>query len=368
MNDILYEYWWASQEQNYHFPIKQIAISAGGPKELFYMSKEQLINVPGINEGFARQIISKREKWDLEGEYSKCINSNIHFIPYHNERYPTRLLNISGHPYAIFLKGDLPSDNIPSVAIIGARDCSEYGRFVASKFGKELGEAGIQVISGMAYGIDGLAQMASLDAGGRSFGVLGCGVDLCYPRSNQALYNRLQSQGGIISEYGIGTQPKPGLFPPRNRIISALSDLIIVVEARLKSGTSITIDMALEQGKEIGVVPGRITDSLSEGCNLLFKQGASPIVDIEDILNLLEIVRPDLMPEKSNLNLKKASIAALNSDERKIYDCLDISVKSVNWIVAETQLNLNTAIITLMKLKERGLVSELSKGYFCKTP
>jgi len=366
-DDILYEYWWASQEKNYHKPLKQIAQAAGGAKELFFMDKEHLAKINGITENYAEQLVYRRNNWKLYEEYTKCINSGIRFIPYYHEKYPKRLIKTAGCPYAIFVKGDLPSDDIPSVAIIGARDCSEYGRYLADKFGKELAESGVQIISGMAYGIDGLAQMAALNANGRSFGVLGCGVNHCYPKSNVKLYNRLSIQGGLISEYGLYTMPQSHLFPPRNRIISALSDVIIVIEARIKSGTSITVDMALEQGKEIGVVPGRITDSLSEGCNQLFRQGATPITCVEDILYLLESVTgANLIKNKPVKDNKKAIIESLSQDERKIYDCIDSNLKNVNWITEESGLPPQIVICSLMTLVENQLICEVSKGYYCK--
>jgi predicted Rossmann fold nucleotide-binding protein DprA/Smf involved in DNA uptake len=136
----------------------------------------------------------------------------------------------------------------------------------------------------MARGIDGIAQKAALDAGGKSFAVLGCGVDICYPEENRELYERLQQEGGVLSEYSPGVQPVAKLFPPRNRIISGLSDLVLVIEARKKSGTLITVDMALEQGREVYALPGRVSDALSDGCNRLIRQGAGPATCPQDIL------------------------------------------------------------------------------------
>ena len=132
----------------------------------------------------------------------------------------------------LFVIGDLPDDDAPSVAIVGARNCSQYGRLNAKRFGADLAGYGVQIISGMAYGIDGLSQEEAINAGGRSFGVLGCGVNICYPASNRRLYERLKESGGLISEYGIYNHPLANLFPARNRIISALSDLTLIVEAR----------------------------------------------------------------------------------------------------------------------------------------
>ncbi len=177
-----------------------------------------------------------------------------------------------------------PGLESPAAAVIGARLASGYGREQARRFSYRMASRGITIISGMARGIDGIAQTAALDAGGRSYAVLGCGVDICYPEENRSLYDRLLQQGGILSEYPPGTPPEARLFPLRNRIISGLADAVLVIEARKKSGTLITVDMALEQGRDVFALPGRVSDSLSDGCNRLIRQGAAPATCPEDLL------------------------------------------------------------------------------------
>lgn len=206
--------------------------------------------------------------------------------------YPNRLKNISGAPKELYVLGGLPEEGRLSVAVIGARDCSEYGKFVARELGTVLGGSNISVISGMARGIDGISQEAALNAGGSSYAVLGCGVDVCYPEANRQLYERLKISGGIISEYPPGSQVLAWHFPPRNRIVSGLADVVVVIEARVKSGTLITVDMALEQGREVYVAPGRVTDRLSDGCNRLIKQGAGILLSPEEFLR--EILEGEL--------------------------------------------------------------------------
>ncbi|MBQ8970163.1 MAG: DNA-processing protein DprA, partial [Lachnospiraceae bacterium] len=285
-DDIIYDFWWASFERNYSAPLFRIATEAGGARRLYEMDKKALMRIKGISEGYAEEIIKYRSLSDPFEEYGRCQKLGIRFIPYYSREYPERLRKTPYHPFAIFVKGRVPEDDRRSVALIGARNCSEYGKRVARSFGKELAEAGIQVVSGMAYGIDGISQYACLEAGGDSYGILGCGVNVCYPESNRRLYELLETRGGLISEYGIDTKPKACLFPARNRIISALCDLVVVIEAKEKSGTSITVDMALEQGKDVAVVPGRIYDPLSTGCLSLWKQGAVPVTGVEDILEI----------------------------------------------------------------------------------
>lgn len=224
---------------------------------------------------------------DPDTFYDGMLKKGIWFASLHDADYPRRLRNIPDPPFALFVKGRLPEEDVPSVAVVGARDGSEYGRYVAAGIGRALGESGIQVISGMARGIDGISQNAALEAGGRSFGVLGCGVDVCYPASNRSLYEKLCERGGILSAYAPGTEARPQNFPPRNRIVSGLADALIVVEARNKSGTLITVDMALEQGKDVYAAPGRVTDRLSDGCNNLIRQGAGVFLSPEEFLGEL---------------------------------------------------------------------------------
>lgn len=201
--------------------------------------------------------------------------------------YPERLKNISGAPKELYVLGRPPEEDRLSVAVIGARDCSEYGKYVAREFGAVLGRNRISVVSGMARGIDGISQEAALNAGGSSFAVLGCGVDVCYPEANRQLYEKLKISGGILSEYPPGSPALACHFPPRNRIVSGLADVVVVIEARVKSGTLITVDMALEQGREVYVAPGRMTDRLSDGCNRLIKQGAGILLSPEEFLREL---------------------------------------------------------------------------------
>lgn len=201
-----------------------------------------------------------------------------------DEEFPEKLRQIKNPPEGIYVRGQLPAEDKPTVAIIGARRCSTYGREMAEWFAGELAAAGVQVVSGMAAGVDGIAQRASLRAGGRSFGVLGCGTDICYPTDNRDLYETLQKRGGILSEYAPGTPPDAFHFPMRNRIISGISDAVLVVEAKERSGTLITVDFALEQGREVFVLPGRITDNLSAGCNRLLRQGAGIALSPKDIM------------------------------------------------------------------------------------
>ncbi|MDO5702159.1 MAG: DNA-processing protein DprA [Lachnospiraceae bacterium] len=216
--------------------------------------------------------------------------NKIRIIGENDSAYPERLRSVTGRPSALYVYGDLPDDGVPTAAIVGARMCSGYGRATAYEFGRVLAKNGVQIISGMAAGIDSSSQEGALDAGGKSFAVLGNGVDICYPRQSSALYRRLMDEGGLISEQPPGTKPLPYYFPERNRIISALADVVIVVEAKARSGSLITVDFALAQGRSVFAVPGRVGDELSDGCNYLIAQGAGIAYAPKAILDELKLI------------------------------------------------------------------------------
>ena len=269
----------------------RLLLRFGRPSGVFEASEKALLDSTlsiGKKERWIAYIKERKEE-NTKREYEELQTKGILFYPEYHPHYPVKLLSIPARPFGIFVKGKLPDIRQRSLAIVGARDCSEYGQYVARHFAEKLAQNGVALISGLARGIDGIAQRAAMEAGGESFGVLGCGADICYPKSNEKLYRMCMERGGILSTYLPGTPPTPNLFPPRNRIISGLSDGILIIEAREKSGTIITADLALEQGKDVFVIPGRVTDRLSDGCNSLIRQGASLIQSSEQLLEELNI-------------------------------------------------------------------------------
>lgn len=291
--------------------------------------------------------------------------------------YPKRLENIPDPPEELYVIGRLPEEERLSVAIVGARECSEYGRFVARELGGLLGRHGISVISGMARGIDGIGQAAALDGGGSSYGILGCGVDICYPKENRVLYERLKTEGGILSEYVPGTQALAWNFPPRNRIVSGLADVVVVIEARVKSGTLITVDMALEQGKEVYVVPGRVTDRLSDGCNRLLKQGANILLSPKEFM--MEIAeRANCTDIKENVGGDGGEGMAgktvqgekrLRKELKAVFEALDYMPRSVEEIGSRLpEGHGNGLLVTyLMELCVEGMAVQVSPGSFVRS-
>lgn len=280
-----YELWLCSFPDISNRMLLNLIDLCGSAREIYYADVHRWRQV--LKEKQVESLKRFTESWKPEEEYRKLKERDIRLITLQDADYPERLREIPDAPYGLFVMGSLPGEE-PAVAVIGARDCTGYGSFVAGKLGEVLAKHGITVISGMARGVDGISQQAALDAGGRSCGVLGCGVDVCYPRQNWTLYERLPRQGCLISSYPLGTPALSRNFPPRNRIVSGLADAVVVVEAREKSGTLITVDMALEQGREVYAVPGRVTDRLSDGCNRLIRQGAIPMLNPEELIEELK--------------------------------------------------------------------------------
>lgn len=282
--------------------------------------------------------------------------NRIEEIPAFDSRFPERLREIPESPGCIYLKGRLPDPVEMTVGIIGARDGTEYGKMVARTLAKELSEYGISIISGMAYGIDTAAHEGALLGGGKTYAVLGCGVDICYPAINRKLYSKIQEEGGIISEYPEGSPPLPHHFVARNRLIAGLSDILIVVEAKERSGTFITVDRALEQGKQVFVVPGRITDPLSRGCNRLLMEGASLCLSKEDILSCFSI-------EAGKDNEKKPN---LKGEEKRIYNALNLEGKHIDALYKELGIPLQSLYSVLVKMEIEGYCESFSSSYYRK--
>ena len=233
----------------------------------------------------------------------------------------------------------------------------EHGGY---EFAKEFASCGVQVISGLARGIDGWAHKGAIDGGGETFAVLGCGVDICYPSQNINLYREIQKKGGIISEYEEGEKPLGWHFPLRNRIISGLADIVLVIEAKKKSGSLITVEYALEQGKSVYALPGRVGEALSEGCNNLIFQGAQIAKNVEIILEELEIL--DKMTKEKN---KKTEIRLARKEEM-VYSCVDLKPKHLDEIIKLTDLELLEVQEILVKLELMELVTEPIKNYYAR--
>lgn len=295
-----------------------------------------------------------------EEKYHMLQERGIQFITMMDERYPERLRPIADSPAALFVRGDLPEEHKPCAAIVGARNCSHYGRDIAEYLGRELGKHGVQIVSGLALGVDGAGHRGALQAQAPTFGVLGCGITTCYPPENYAIYEKMISCGGVLSEYAPGIPPLAGNFPARNRIISGLSDAVLVIEAREKSGALITAEFALEQGKEVFALPGRVTDRLSKGCNQLLLNGASLLLSEEEVLDFFSL------KYQKKLNVYEKSINGLAKHQKMLYSFLDSEPKYLEQIVKGTGLTVSACLNGLMELELQGYIMQTASLYYVK--
>ena len=231
---------------------------------------------------------------------------------------------------------------------------------MARMFSYRLAAAGVFVISGMALGIDGWGHQGALEAGGETYAVLGSGVMRCYPSCHQNLYESIVRHGGVISEFPVYARAKPVFFPMRNRIISGLSDGILVVEAREKSGSLITADFALDQGKDVYALPGPVTSALSQGCHRLIRQGAGILITPEELMDEWNLNRMQI-GQKNNKNEKM-----LESPERMVYSCLDLFPKGIDELMKETELSISELMERLITLELKGYAEEVSRNYYIR--
>lgn len=376
--------YWLDRIEGLGAASKRNLMVAFGSAQGVYEAQEKLVNLV-LTEKKQQLFQEAKKELEMERAYDILLNEQIKMVSIEDDTFPQKLTNIPDPPFCLYYKGKLPDDNLPSIAVIGARECSGYGEYIATELGKVLGQHGIQVISGMAKGIDGISQWNALNAEGVSFGVLGCGVDICYPKSNHKLYERLQEKGGILSTYPPGTKPQARLFPPRNRIVSGLSDVLVVIEARQRSGTSITVEMALEQGREIYAVPGRVTDRLSDGCNKMIKEGAQVFLSPEDFLldlkELLPFKMHYLQKQKESVNINEEMKDENDRDtvsgdfkksEEVLLKCLDFYPKSIEKIVEEIEAlekktyKTEEIMTKLMILCLSGQAKQDSPGWFSR--
>ena len=253
-----------------------------------WQAPEQEVRSRLFPENLADRFLSERSFIDVEANYLTLQKESIDIVSICEEEYPRALKEISSPPAVLYIKGRLPNSCLTHVAVVGTRRATLYGRKIAERLCSQLAERGIVVVSGMARGIDTCAHKGAVHSGGYTVAVLGCGLDIVYPKENQELMEQIIERGAVISEFPLGTPPERTNFPARNRIISGLSRGVLVVEAPEKSGALITADFALEQGREVFAVPGPINSANSRGCHSLLKQGAKLTENVQDILEELE--------------------------------------------------------------------------------
>lgn len=363
MEDKEYWYWLSKVEEAGTAAREALFRHFASPREIFTASRKSLSLVAGLTGKVREALLSEKYRDGFREEFHKLGEQGIYFVTRQEDNFPERLKEIPQAPDYLFYKGDLPEAEVPAVAIIGARECSAYGRRAAGELAGELAAAGILIISGMARGIDGCAQRAALRQG-KSYAVLGCGVDICYPPENYSLYESLSQKGGILSEYPPKTPGLPYHFPLRNRLISGLSDGVVVVEARKRSGTLITVDYALEQGRDVFAVPGRIGEKLSEGCNGLIRQGACMVTGSRDIVE--ELLKHYPAMEKGGPQVKNNFL--LEQHEKIVYAYLRLEPRHMEELVKDVGFTLAELMEILFSLESKGLVYSPAGNYYAAVP
>jgi DNA processing protein len=346
----------------------------GDARAIFNAKREELEKIKNITEKKILAIESSKDIDKIKKNMEVIKEKGIEFVLRNEENYPKKLAEIYAPPRILYFRGSLPEENKPTLAVVGARNCTEYGSFVTKRITNALAQQGFQIVSGMARGIDAYAHKGALECPkGKTFGVLGCGIDTCYPPENIEIFINSIKNGGIISEYPMYTVARAGNFPMRNRIISGLSDALLVVEAKKKSGSLITVDYALDQGKDVYVIPGRLDDPLSEGCNNLIKMGAKVVTSVEDILEDFGMENSYLnnnnYEQISNEHLCKNSEEnkiVLASDEKIVYACLRLEPKHINEIICETQLGFSEVIRILFSLEEKEMIVQVRNNHYVR--
>lgn len=355
-----YQYWLRCIHGIGNKKQRKLVEYCGSAKEVYGLTKSQLLQIGGIRECDADAVVLSKKTFDLEKEVEILEKTATSMITTEEEEFPMRLRRMPDCPYALFYKGRFPADKEKTAAIVGARMCSSYGRAVGLELGEKLASCGVGIVSGMAYGIDSFGHWGAVRGGGNTYAVLGSGADVCYPAGGRQLYEKIQAQGGILSEYLPKTAPKAALFPARNRLISALSDVVIIVEAKHKSGSLITADFALEQGKDIYAVPGRLCDPQSAGCNELIRQGSGIVTSAEGLLSDLGFLPKERTAE--NEIIKKS----LEKEELLVYSCFDLQSKNIEELIRETGLPAQKLADFLVRLQAKGLIEEFFKNNYRK--
>ncbi|OLS01747.1 DNA-processing protein DprA [Tissierella creatinophila] len=331
-------------------------------REILEVSSEKMLSIPDIRKESLHKILKTRNKDFIYDILFRLKELDIDTITVLDKEYPESLINIYDKPYVLYQKGDIIEKDNLSIAVVGSRKSTSYGIWACEKFTKELVNLGVTIVSGVALGIDTIAHKTAIKEGGRTIGILGNGIDVYYPKKNEFLYKEIVNHGAILTEFPLGTKPMPYNFPQRNRIITGLSLGLIVIEAKEKSGTSITAHHALEQGKDVFALPGNINSIYSEGTNKLIKDGAIPLLEMDDILETIDRIKQNMLNE--NLSKKTIDFTKLSDTESKIIEIIRQKPTHCDIISYRTGINISsvTSILTILELK--GLIKELDNRIF----
>ena len=328
--------------------------------DIWNLSSSQIYNLKGIKSKIKEKIISNRSEDYLEKLFIDIYRHNINIITIFDKEYPKTLYHIYDSPKVLYTKGKIIEEDKLSIAIVGSRKATSYGKWATEKFVKELVKLDVTIVSGLALGIDGIAHKTALEENGRTIGVLGNGLDIVYPKKNKDIYKEIPNKGAIITEYFLGVPPLAYNFPQRNRIISGLSLGVIVIEAKEKSGSLITAHHALEQGKEVFSLPGNINSIFSKGTNKLIKDGAKLIMDLDDIIEEVYELQEKVKARKE----EDIDYSGLSPLEVKVFELIKEGPINCDSIAFTTGLDISTvySILTILELK--GMIKELTGRTF----
>lgn len=325
-------------------------------EKVLYSTPKQLEDLGFLKKEHIEKILDSDRFERIKKLNDIYFNLGVDVIIEDDKHYPDKLRLIEISPKILYAKGDIELLNSQSIAIVGSRKCTSYGVEMCEYFTKNLVNNNIVIVSGFAQGIDTFAHKFSIEHGGKTIAVLGTGINIIYPKKNQNLYDKIVENGVIMTEFPLNTKGQSYNFPRRNRIISALSEGVLVVEAKEKSGSLITAGYAAEQGKEIYAVPGNINSVYSKGTNLLIKDGAKIVTSIEDILDDLEFIT-------IKKNLKKDIY--LTEIQKQLYDLLDVET-SIDMLTNKVNYSANEIQIALSELELYDMVYETRPGLFLK--
>lgn len=330
------------------------------PQDIFKASRQDLTAVVGER---LSESISSFDKRLLAKDLLLAKKSGIKIITLFCQAYPQALKNIPGKPIVLYVSGNITQQDDLAFGIVGSRRASFYGLNNAENFAAQLSAYGITIVSGMARGVDTYAHRGALKVKGRTIAVMGSGFNNIYPEENVGLAKEISLSGAVISEFPMETQPLPQNFPRRNRLISGLSRGILVTEAARNSGALITADFALEQGREVFALPGRIDSSGSIGANTLLKQGAKLVTCCDDILEELNLaVSYKTEPDKLSASQKIAG----TDDENRLYDCLSREPVAIDDLVEKTTFSSSKILSLILKLQFKKLIKELPGKQFTR--
>jgi DNA processing protein len=351
--------------------VKRMAERFGSLPAVFDCSEEDLMGLPGVGVEKARLFYEALKGVRADEEVARASRSGVKLVTWADEGYPTLLRQIADPPLVLYVAGTVEALDTPSVAVVGTRHPTVYGRETARRFGYQLAAAGYTVVSGLAMGIDAEAHAGALQAKGRTVAVLGGALDCLFPRENQQLARDIARNGGaVVSEYPFGRQPDRQTFPMRNRIVSGLSKGVLVIEAPLSSGTLITVDQALDQNRCVMAVPGRIDSPASQGCHRLLRNGARLVTVVEDVIeelqDLLAGMRRPVADERGNGEVPRPA-ATLSAEERAVMTQIEDEGSLVDALVRGSGLDAGQVNALLVGLQIKRLVRLMPGGLVAKT-